>query len=236
MNHCIKTALKQNQLNRQLIKTSVGDVPVAYWLPENKNAPVVVAFHYQTGSKETWFEGDFDKLFCYAQASQSAFIVCDLYGHGEWQQAGFDTANISDEQWDHFVDSSVFGITEAIKSILEKCQITHNKLQFVASSTGCLIAVQVIKNGLKPVALVLSAPLPEKEFDDPTSFHNNLNCFTNMPLLMLTGEQDDEPCDGEVEWFFNLVDSAKKELVVYQSGHDLPAQWLDKTVQFLASV
>ncbi|MCP4320299.1 MAG: hypothetical protein GY951_04780 [Psychromonas sp.] len=45
---------KNIQMNKKLVSTKVGNVPVAYWLPENKNAPVIVAFHYQTGSKDIW--------------------------------------------------------------------------------------------------------------------------------------------------------------------------------------
>ncbi|MCP4320300.1 MAG: hypothetical protein GY787_00255 [Alteromonadales bacterium] len=143
--------------------------------------------------------------------------------HGEWGGGeGFDPANISDGLWESFVENSGFAVTAAIKSVIEKSQLRKNKLQFVGSSTGGGVALEVVKRALKPSALVLSSPLPEKEYDDETSFHNNLDSFSNLSLLVLTDKDDDEVPTGETELFFNLVESSQKELVTYESGHDLP--------------
>lgn len=223
-----------NAVQVERIPTSVGDVPTLFWLPQFvQKSSVIVAFHYLEGSKEVWLDGSFNAIFAYAQSAGIPFVACDMYRHGEWQVDGYESSYINDEDWDSFVTLSRDGITEAIDMIIKKYELSCDSLMFVGSSTGCLTAMGVINKGFKPQKLALGVPLPDRACDDEYSFHNNPESFTDCDLLVLTGTKDEEVEPGEVEWWFDQVNSQSKEIVMYESGHSLPPEWLERVVSFL---
>jgi predicted esterase len=225
---------KNTSLSKGLISTAAGAVPVIYWIPEQKTtSQVIVAFHYQEGSKNIWLEDTWDSLLLHAVENNIPFIACDMYGHGEWQVDGFDTSYIDDDAWDTFVEKTAVGVTQAITTLIQDTTLSFDSLQFIGSSLGCHTAMTVIRNNLRPVSLVLASPVPAKEYDDESSFHNNLSAFEKTKLLVISGRNDEDVAQGEVQWWYDQIDSETKKIIFYDSGHDLPADWISQAITFL---
>lgn len=219
-------------LSKSFIQTSVGGVPLIKYQPENNlNNKVVFAIHYQEGSKEIWLdEENYTSILKYAIDNKIPFYAVDLYGHGEWKSDGdnFNPQYLDDDQWEVFVRNSVQGIKETISFVAK-----DKEIQFISYSTGCLMAVKVIDNTINTNSLVMASPVPARSYDDEYSLHNNIDVLKNKNVLVLSGIDDEEVEDGEVQWYYDLIQSGNKEIERYKSGHELPSQWSDSAIKFL---
>lgn len=228
----IKFSWNGKTLNKAFINTSVGDVPLLSFLPNNSTSQnVIFAIHYQEGSKEIWLEEEsFSSILNFAIINEIPFYAIDLYGHGAWksEDSNFNPEYLDDDQWEKFVRLSVTGINEVILKLLN-----NKSINIVSSSTGCLMAVKTIAKGINLNTLIMASPVPAKSYDDEYSLHNNIESLKDCKLLVLTGENDEEVEAGEVKWYFDQIESNQKEIVIYNSGHELPKEWSDKAIQFM---
>lgn len=228
----IKFSWNGKTLNKAFINTSVGDVPLLSFLPNNSTSQnVIFAIHYQEGSKEIWLEEEsFSSILNFAIINEIPFYAIDLYGHGAWksEDSNFNPEYLDDDQWEKFVRLSVTGINEVILKLLN-----NKSINIVSSSTGCLMAVKTIAKEINLNTLIMASPVPAKSYDDEHSLHNNIESLKDCKLLVLTGENDEEVEAGEVKWYFDQIESNQKEIVIYNSGHELPKEWSDKAIQFM---
>lgn len=219
-------------LIKSLIKTSVGNVPLINFLPDNtSNKNPIFAIHYQEGSKEIWLdEESFFPILAFAIENQIPFYAIDLYGHGDWKSddSSFNPEYLDDDQWEKFVSASVTGIKEVIFKVA-----SNKSINIVSSSTGCLMAVKTIATGINLNTLAMASPVPTKSYNDEYSLHNNIESLKDCKLLVLTGTNDEEVEAGEVKWYFDQIESNQKEIITYNSGHELPKEWADKTIEFI---
>lgn len=237
-NNPIQFKWNNTVLTKTWIATSVGKVPVIYFLPDTTSAQnPIVALHYQTGSKEIWLENTTHSpnsaLLNYAIAHQIPFYALDLYGHGEWksEDPAFNPEYLDDEHWELFATKSVTGMVEVINTLSHNHR--HKNMTIVAYSVGVLIAVKAIAAGIILKSLVMVSPVPERQADDAYSLHNNVERLKGLKVLLLTGNQDDEVEPGEVDWYFELIESDQKEMNVFDSGHTLPNAWVERAIEFL---
>lgn len=222
-------------ISKSFIKTSVGTVPLITYLPEDgQNSKAIFAIHYQEGRKEIWLEEEnYSSILNYAIENRIPFYAVDLYGHGEWKSddENFNPEYLDDDQWDLFVKSSVDGIKETITSVAKDKEII-----FISNSTGCLIATKVMASNVYTSGLIMASPVPAKSYDDEYSLHNNTDALKNKKILILSGKKDEEVEEGEVLWYYNLIESDKKEIELFESGHELPKEWINRSIKFLNSL
>ncbi len=223
------------KLIKSKIDSSAGKVPLLSYIPhKNTSSEIIIALHYQTGSKEIWLDEEENQaILKYAIEKNMPFYAIDLYGHGDWQSDDekFDTEDIGDDHWDQFVEDSVSGVEGLINSL-----DATKKVNFVCSSTGCLIAVKAIASGITPNSIIMASPVPYKSYDDQYSFHNNVSTLKDLNVLILTGKNDEDVEDDEVQWFFNLLESENKEIIFFESGHELPKDWSQRAISFLEDI
>ncbi len=223
-------------LTKRFISTEAGEVPVLYRIPEKRESDsVIVAFHYYGGSKEIWLDEEHDPLLAYAVQAGIPFIACDVCAHGEWEVPGLDASYFDEDQWAIFAEKSRRGVAGVINSLAQEKGLSMDALHFVGVSMGCYNAMTVIRGGMRPASFVMAAPVPGKSYDDGCSFHNNLEAFTDTDLLVLSGRNDEENQKGEVQWLYDQIESDTKKLTFYDSGHELPGNWMDSIVRFLKS-
>ena len=202
---------------------------------------LTVLIHGQTSSKEEWTSvggytkgGDLTRLL--NERGQS-WMACDLYGHGEWRadEPDFDNANISDDEWIGFLDRSAAGIRKALDFAL--AQQTYSSLNFATYSVGCLVAVEIMKRGLPlPVGkIVMAVPTPEREYDDESSLHNNLDVFSSAFTAIAMGRNDMDSNPDDIRWFFEQIPGDRKVLRSYDSGHSLPEAWVFDVIDELTA-
>lgn len=223
-------------LEQVKIKTAVAEIPAYIWMPRRvETESVIVGLHYSGGSKEIWFDSEHEGLLKYAFETGTPFIACDAYAHGEWQIEGVKGWDLTDEQWPVFVQQSGDGISEAVKIFAKEKELSLDSLHFTGVSLGCFNGMDLIANrGLTPVTFAAASLCPYKKYDDEYSAHNNLKAYEGYDLLILSGKKDEYNESGEVQWFYDQIESDRKELVWYDSPHQLPEdEWMDRVVAFI---
>ncbi|MDX2467168.1 MAG: hypothetical protein QNL12_07635 [Acidimicrobiia bacterium] len=198
-----------------------------------------ILIHGQTASKRDWTEvGSYTKggdLTGLLDERRQSWMACDLYGHGDWEadRPGFDPEDISDDEWVPFLARSADGFRASLDLSLE--EHSYTALNFVTYSMGCLIAVEIIKRGLPlPVrTIVMAVPSTEREYDDSTSLHNNLDAFSSSFTHIAMGLQDDDSTPDDIRWFFDLIPGDRKALRSYKAGHSLPVDWVTDAIDHL---
>lgn len=223
----------QEEWNSEIINyATAGDVPILFYRPEErKSPPLIIALHHQSAAKEVWLNS-LEAILKFAIESKTAFLACDLYGHGEWQVEGFNPALIDESNLESFMKPNSAGVTEAVRSFCFNQNISPDSLHYAAVSLGCFTAIDLAARGLKPRTMALVAPAPLKNADSPYSFHNNLEATEGVTLLAITGSDDEYNEPGEVTWWMDQVNSENKKVITYAGGHVPPLNVIDSCVLF----
>lgn len=215
------------------VPTDAGNVPILFYLPENLSSKsLIVGLHHQNANKEVWLTS-LTAILTYAIESQIAFIAFDLYGHGEWEVNNYNTNSINAETLPTFMNPTTSGISYTLRSFCYNQNLSIDSLQYIGVSLGCFTAMDLSFKGLKPCTMILSAPVPLKTFDGTYSFHNNLDAFKDINLLAISGSRDEYNEAGEVQEWFDLVNSGNKKIIIYDGGHVPPINMIDSCVVFL---
>ena len=75
--------------------------------------------------------------------------------------------------------------------------------------------------------------LPEEKYISGIAAHTFTGAVDDRPFLMLNGEKDDFNCTvSEANQLFELIDSDKKDIIFFNSGHCLPEEHAQKAVQW----
>ncbi|GAB6090786.1 alpha/beta fold hydrolase [Spirochaeta dissipatitropha] len=192
---------------------------------------LVLLIHGQEASSADWIEKDgFTKGGNLTEGLDSrsiSWLAPDLYGHGSFTalEAGFDSADISDDLWPLFLSRSADAAATLIEGLVKKHR--YRELTVISYSAGCHVAVKLLQRNLPlPVNKVfMAAPCPEREYNDEYSLHNNLDCFFGRASCFFTGSTDETSPIDDVRWLYSQIIGTQKELLVYESGHSLPVDW-----------
>ena len=194
-----------------------------------------VLIHGQQSSKREWLDP-----VGYTKGGQLtnglmdrgiSFLAFDLYGHGDYKSVDYDKEYLDDDEYEDFINTSVKTIGEEIVEI--KKGNGYRRISLVTYSTGSVIGlrVQELYNVFDHV--YLCAPVPQKEYDDEYSLHNNLS-HVNQRVVIFCGKQDDEVPLAETTWFYETVSTEDKKIFTYESGHSLPEEWVSDFLSLLA--
>ena len=80
----------------------------------------------------------------------------------------------------------------------------------------------------------MASPTPEREADDEYSLHQCVDALARSQVTLIHGDSDDEVAAGEVEWLATQF-PAKPTVHTLESGHQLPAAWVDLAVEALTA-
>lgn len=222
-----------NLITYAKVHTKVGEVPILFYIPENPNSKsLIVALHYQNSNKEVWLNS-LNGILNFAIETKTAFFACDLYGHGEWSISNYNTNLINENNLDTFMIPTTIGVSDALRTFCINKNLSIDSLQYVAISLGCFTAMDLSINDLKPKTMILSAPVPLKNYNGNYSFHNNLDAFNQTNILAITGTKDQYNEPNEVQWWIDQVNSNNKKLISYEGGHVPPLNMIDSCIIFL---
>lgn len=193
---------------------------------------LAVLIHGMTSSKAEWTEiggytkgGDLTRLL---SGSSRSWVASDLYGHGDWvaDEPGFDVEDIPEEAWMPFLDRSASGIRCAVEEAIKGRD--YSFIDIITYSVGGQVGLRILREGLPlPVRrVVMAVPPPERDYDDETSLHNNLEVLASVGLTIAAGLDDEESSLDDLRWFFDQLSSPNKVLRAYEAGHSLPTQWV----------
>ena len=202
--------------------------------------PVVILLHGITGTKESWFEPDGwaygPRLIDPLVTAGIAVLALDARFHGERGSEGdYRVPNDINEIRD-LVVQTVIEHRRALDYLATRGDIDTTRIGLLGLSmggmetfalTGVDARVRVAVAGVTPVGATrsfITIPVAPQTF---------AGAIRTTPLLMLMGRTDEYYTVDEARQLFETIASPRKELVFYDSGHRMPAEYAAKAVGWL---
>ena len=95
------------------------------------------------------------------------------------------------------------------------------------------VAVDVVSPPMSTTTFNASAiPPSARDLLASISPYNFAHAIVSQPFLMQMGKKDPFYTVEEAKFLHNLITSPKKELVLYDSGHGLPPEYIPRAVEW----
>lgn len=209
--------------------------------------PCVIALHGIGDSKDGWWEDDsFFRGGLITSAlleSGIAVFTPDAQYSGERSYANeFESAFeivFRKEWWGRFQGMFVQSVIDCRRTVdfLEtRPDIDKSRLGVIGYSLGAMetFAFMALDERVKTAVACVTVLRHEKlGRDDVWAPRNFARALGDRPLLMLMGRTDYAYTPQQAERVFGLIPGSTKELVWYESGHRLPAEYVPKAVEWL---
>jgi predicted esterase len=221
-------------------------VPGYLAIPKNSAAPYpcVLLLHGIGGSKEDWWE---DNSISGKQLTKQlltlgfAVLSLDAEYHGERiinndyeSSAVFTFENGWLFRARDMVVQSVIEYRRAIDYLATRTEIDSSKIGLIGYSMGGMMAFNLtavdprIKTSVACVMPVL------KEAHSAMAVHNFAPYIADRSFLMLVGQNDEiNYTVDQAQQLLDLIVSNVKQIVIYQGGHKLPAEWTQKAIEWM---
>lgn len=230
-------------------------VPAYFAYPRSSPPPYpcILLLHGLGASKEDWWveASDNERLMRGLIYDGFAMLALDLEYHGE-------RTHNSDYQsaWSMIVEQggvnmyremlvqSALDHRRALDYLIMRPEIDKAPIGIFGRSVGGLVTYIVTAIDARIKTAVISSTLPLGDFYiksvgweqtakqrlAPVAPRNFAPAITNTPLLMLNGTNDPYGTVEDIRYLHELVGSPTKELLFFDSGHLLPAEFISKTV------
>jgi dienelactone hydrolase len=237
--------------SREKIVFRVGDSQVTAYLGIPKTGsppyPCVLALHGITGSKEGWWEDDNfvsgGNMTSALLKAGVAVLTPDAPYHGERTfENKFESSWIRGQkkQMNRFRNVVVQAVIECRRVIdyLEtRPDIDGGRIGVVGYSLGGIetFALTALDSRIKSsVACVTPAAHLGQAGAGPGILPRSFaQALRDRPFLMLMG-RDDKYCDEEsAQRLYDVIPGSKKDLVLYESGHSLPVEYVSRAAKWL---
>ena len=210
-------------------------VPGLLAIPKSGNSPfpVVVVMHGYTANKEGWFsDGSVVEPLIKAGI---AVLALDAPYHGE--RGGESNYRLPGDLID-LRDLLMRWVVEhrrALDYLATRLELDSTRIGVLGYSLGSAGAialagvesrVKVLVACVTPVGADNQAMLPIA----PQTFAGGLG---GSPTLMLMGRQDQYYTVDQAQRLFDIVNGNRKELTFYDSGHELPHEWVGRAAEWL---
>lgn len=221
-------------------------VPAYLWIPNAapRPMPVVILAHAGNSSKETFLRPDGpergSRLLDGLLAAGFAVFAADLQGHGE-RTAYNDYLPLAtlyfDRGWmrrfrDLAAESAV-DLRRALDYLSTRTDFDTRRVAIVGYSMGGLTASIASAADARITATVLCVPAIMDTLVFPYRPLDLASAFAERSLLVLAGRSDELFPLGQTRAFVDAVPGNRHSLVLFDSGHQLPAAYVDSTVTWL---
>lgn len=195
-----------------------------------------VLLHGQQSSKRDWLEKDGythgGNLTEGLMNLGISFIAFDLRGHGDDKEVDYAKEYLDDDEYADFIDTSVRTIGEMLKQL--KTAEPERKLHLLSYSSGSVVGLKIQEQFGLFDDVFLAVPIPQKEYDDGYSLHNNIGRLKDgSRFIVFYGTNDEEVSADETRWFYDQVNSVDKQIFSYPSGHSLPTEWVESFLRLI---
>jgi len=217
-------------------------VPGYMAIPKNgtKPYPCVILLHGFGGSKESWWDGERVSLTTELLKSGYAVLTLDAQYLGE-RMANNDYERVTTfafrKKW-HSRLRDMQGQTikdhrRAIDYLNTRPEIDSSRIGMVGYSNGAMMTFNLaaIDSRIK-VAVASVAPLIHKQYS-VLNIINFAPYITKQPFLMLMANKDRNYTVEEAQTVYNFISSKDKDIVFYESEHQLPIEWITRAKEWL---
>lgn len=217
-------------------------VPGYFAIPKHKNAPYpcVLLIHGLTGSKEGWWEENSAMGQLTMQLLEAGFSVLSLdakyHGERSLPEELKNPLDILEKGW--FIHSrdmmvqSVIEYRRGMDYLATRPEIDTSRIGVVGYSMGGIITFILsavdprIQTSVACVSPIINVPYL------PTAIYNYAPHINNA-FLMLMGNNDERNYTRETAGkVYELINSNQKDMVFFESGHMLPAEWTTQAAKW----
>ena len=219
-------------------------VPGILAIPKTGKAPFpcVLLLHGAGKTKDAWWV-ESDNHFGLAQkllASGYAVMMLDAKYFGERKSENeyySPSVFIFEKHWRYLERDLMVQTTidyrRSIDYLETRSEIDATKIGAIGSSMGAMMTFFL--TGVEPrvkVAVAKATPNIQRKYS-ANSAYNFAAAIKTQPFLMLMGK--DDPWSGVKgsKQMFDLVSSSTKELIFYESGHQLPEEWKEQATNWV---
>lgn len=238
-----------NYVKEKLVFSGPGNsrVPGYLAIPKTGTAPYpcVLQLHGIGDSKNGWWQDDsfVSGMLLTRQLLEAGFAVLSLDAeyHGErLANNNFESANVFTFQKGWFLrarDMIVQSATEyrrAIDYLGSRKEIDTSRIGMIGYSMGGMMTFNVaaVDNRIK-ASVACVTPILKEPFS-AMNVYNFAPYLRSQSFLMLMGTTDERNYTKEdAQKLHQLIPIANKELVFYESGHQLPKEWTTKATVFM---
>lgn len=223
-----------------------GRVPAYLFTPTSaqRPAPVVILVHAGNSSKEAWLRADgFERggaLLDSLLAAGFAVFAADLQGHGE-RAAYNDYLPLStlyfERRWmrrfrDLAMESAV-DLRRAIDYLSQRADLDSRHFAVLGYSMGGISAAIASAADRRIAVIVLCVVATMDTMVFPYRPLDLAGALGARPLLVLAGGRDELFPPEQTRQFVESVPGQRRSLVLFDSGHRLPAAYVDTAVAWL---
>ena len=199
--------------------------------------PVVLLLHAGNGSKQVWWDPDgFERGAGLTESlliSGYAVFALDGEHHGERTGSGdfvpITTWYFQHEWWATFrsmVEESVTDYRRALDYLETRPELRVSGVSAVGKSMGAITGVYLAASDERVETVVSASGSLAPDWLFPITHINLAPGLADKRVLVLGGDSDEL---GPVEWtrsFYEVLRSREKDLRVFESGHQLPPEWV----------
>jgi dienelactone hydrolase len=238
-----------NHSREKIVFTSVHNERVPGYLAVPKTGtrpfPVVLFCHGGVNSKEAgWQDENYTgQIVQRLIASGYAVLSLDAQHSGErLYKNDFEQAYkyIVERHWykreRDMIFQTVIDWRRAMDYLSARPEIDIDRIGVDGFSFGSVVAyiLSSVDERIKVVSLS-GLPVGRNSYNWESRIlrkYNYLNGIDNQPIILQLGLNDNNVLREDVEYFFGLLKSKKKELLWYESGHGLPPQYQSRILEW----
>jgi dienelactone hydrolase len=233
-------------VGEKVVFTGIRPVRVPAYLAVPRSGtgpfPVVILIDGVTGSKERWFEADSwprGTLVSHALLGAGiAVLSLDARHHGEriWENDFRAPQAASGPVGRDMIVPSIIEHRRAMDYLATRAEIDVSRIGVLGLSMGGMMTfalssmdprVRVAVAGVTPVGVMKGA---ESIPVAPQTFAGQIR---DTPILVQMGRTDPFYTVEDAQQLYAAIPSARKELVFYDAGHQLPPEYAPRAVEWL---
>jgi len=214
--------------------------------------PCILQIHGLNASKDDFWEFEYHHAELVTQEllkSGFALLGLDMPYHGERSyENDFEPAAAMlfekglGYRFRDMIVQTVIEYRRAMDYLATREEIDHKRIGTLGYSIGGVAAFIVtglderIQTTVACVAPTMKPRpfLPVEKYVSGIAAHTFAGAVDGRPFLMLNGEKDDFNCTvGEAKQLFQMINSDRKDIIFYDSGHCLPKEHSQEAVNWL---
>ena len=169
-----------------------------------------------------------------------AVIALDARHHGERSQAGLHARAILDRAhsenpalYNHMIVDSVRDYRQLLLWANAQEDLDTRSVLLLGYSMGAQTSLLLASSEPMVSAVLAMVPPYVDQPHSPVAPRQHVARIENAAVLLMAGEQDPYSSKAQTQHLFEQIESARKELLFFDSGHLLPDNYIEPALVFI---